>query len=115
GRPPGARGETGLGPPRATEGLATIRHLGLSRHRAARPYLGAIGQRLPGCDRAINGKPVARRGRNATGLTQVAGLPNRRWTVEVQRHPGVRLVVRSAITLGAVVAVLLSAAFSFHP
>jgi hypothetical protein len=33
----------------------------------------------------------------------------------VQRYPGVRLVVRSAITLGAVVAVLLSAAFSFHP
>ena len=33
----------------------------------------------------------------------------------VQRYPGVRLVARSAITLVAVVAVLLSAAFSFHP
>ncbi len=33
----------------------------------------------------------------------------------VQIYPGVRLVVRSAITLGAVVAVLLSAAFSVHP
>src|SRR6187402_3935982 len=97
----------------SAEVLATIRHLGLSRWRARRPYPVAIGQRLPGCDRAINGKPVARRGRKATGLTQVAGLPNRRWTVVVQRYPGVRLAVRSAITLGAVVAVLLSAAFSF--
>ncbi len=69
---------------------------------------------VPGRWSIDNGKPVARRGRKATGLTQVAGLPNRRWTVEVQSFPGVRLAVRSAITLGAVVAMLLTAAFSFH-
>src|SRR5580765_501897 len=45
----------GMVPPRAVgtyepsaEVLATIRHLGLSRHRALRPYLVAIGQRLHG-------------------------------------------------------------------
>jgi hypothetical protein len=61
-----------------------------------------------------NGKPVARRGRKATGLTQVAGLPNRRWTVEVQGTSRVRLVAHAAITLGAVLATLLTAVASFH-
>src|SRR4029077_2237966 len=102
------------GPPRSAEVLATNRHLGLSRHRAQRPYLVAIGQRLPGRDRAINGKPVARRGRKATGLSQVAGLPNRRWTMEVQRYARVRLVAHTIMNLGAVAAVLLSAAANFH-
>jgi len=60
-----------------------------------------------------NGKPVARRGRKATGLTQVAGLPNRRWTVEVQGTPRARLV-HAAMTLGAVLAMLLTAVASFH-
>jgi hypothetical protein len=61
-----------------------------------------------------NGKPVARRGRKATGLTQVAGLPNRRWTVEVQSPSRARRVAHAAMTLGAVVAMLLTAAASFH-
>jgi hypothetical protein len=61
-----------------------------------------------------NGKPVARRGRKATGLTQVAGLPNRRWTVEVQGTSRVRLVAHAAMTLGAVLAMLLTAVASFH-
>ena len=60
-----------------------------------------------------NGKPVARRGRKATGLTQVAGLPNRRWTVEVQSTSRARLA-HAAMTLGAVLAMLLTAAASFH-
>jgi len=68
----------------------------------------------PGGDRSTNGKPVARRGRKATGLTQVAGLPNRRWTVEVQRIPRARLIAHAAITLGATLAVVLTAAASFH-
>jgi len=68
----------------------------------------------PGPRPIDNGKPVARRGRKATGLTQVAGLPNRRWTVEVQDSSRVRLVVHAALTLGAVLATLLTAVASFH-
>jgi hypothetical protein len=34
--------------------------------------------------------------------------------MEVQRHPRVRLALHAAMTLGAVVAVLLSAAANFH-
>ena len=60
-----------------------------------------------------NGKPVARRGRKATGLTKVAGLPNRRWTVEVQGTARARLA-HAAMTLGAVLAMLLTAAASVH-
>jgi hypothetical protein len=69
---------------------------------------------VPGADRSINGKPVARRGRKATGLTQVAGLPNRRWTLEVQRFSRVRNLAHATMTLAAVVAVLLAAAADFH-
>jgi hypothetical protein len=60
------------------------------------------------------GKPVARRGRKATGLTQVAGLPNRRWTVEVQGSRRARLAVRAILNLGLVVAVVLTAAANFQ-
>ena len=73
-----------------------------------------VGQRRPRQRPIDNGKPVARRGRKATGLTQVAGLPTRRWTVEVQRFPRARIALHAAMTLGAVVAVLLSAAANFH-
>ena len=69
---------------------------------------------FPGRDRSTNGKPVARRGRKATGLTQVAGLPNRRWTLEVQRLPRARLIAHAAMTLGAALAVVLTAAANFH-
>ncbi len=65
-------------------------------------------------DRSINGKPVARRGRKATGLTQVAGLPKRRWTMEVQRFRRVRVAVQATVTLAAALAVLLSAAANFQ-
>ena len=68
----------------------------------------------PGGDRSTNGKPVARRGRKATGLTQVAGLPNRRWTVEVLKFPRARLALHAVTTLGVVVGVLLAAAADFH-
>jgi hypothetical protein len=78
------------------------------------PYPGAIGQRRPRRWPSDNGKPVARRGRKATGLTQVAGLPNRRWTVEVQRFPRARIALHAAVTLAAVVAVVLTAAASAH-
>ena len=69
---------------------------------------------VPGRDRSDNGKPVARRGRKATGLTQVAGLPNRRWTVEVQHSPRLRMVAAAVLNLGLVVGVLLSAAANFQ-
>jgi hypothetical protein len=69
---------------------------------------------LPGQRPIDNGKPVARRGRKATGLTQVAGLPNRRWTVEVQDSTRARRVAHAALTLGAVLATLLTAVASFH-
>ena len=61
-----------------------------------------------------NGKPVARRGRKATGLTQVAGLPNRRWTVMVQISPRVRIAVRAVMNVGLMVAVLLAAAANYQ-
>jgi hypothetical protein len=61
-----------------------------------------------------NGKPVARRGRKATGLTQVAGLPNRRWAVEVQISPRVRTLAHAAINLGLMVAVLLAATANYQ-
>ena len=63
---------------------------------------------------ADNGKPVARRGRKATGLTQVAGLPNRRWTVKVQSSPRARVTARAVLNLGLVVAVVLTAAANFQ-
>ena len=81
------------------------------RHR--RTLLRSVNAH-PGTRPTDNGKPVARRGRKATGLTQVAGLPNRRWTVEVQDSPRVRLVAHAALTLGAVLATLLTAVASFH-
>ena len=61
-----------------------------------------------------NGKPVARRGRKATGLSQVAGLPNRRRTMVVQKFPRARLALHAVTTLGVVVGVLLAAAADFH-
>ena len=61
-----------------------------------------------------NGKPIARRARKATGLRQVAGLPNRRWTVQVPFSPRLREVARAVTSLGAVLAVLLTAAASFQ-
>jgi hypothetical protein len=69
---------------------------------------------VPGVGRLDNGKPVARRGRKATGLKQVAGLPNRRWTVQVQRSTPVRVAVRAVLNLGLVAAVVLAAAANFH-
>jgi hypothetical protein len=61
-----------------------------------------------------SGKPVARRGRKATGLTQVAGLPIGRWAVEVQISPRARNVVRAALNLGVVIVVLLAASMTVH-
>ncbi len=69
---------------------------------------------VPGCDRSDNGKPVARRGRKATGLTQVAGLPNRRWTLTVQVSPRVQVAARAVLNVGLVIAVLLAAAANFQ-
>ena len=69
---------------------------------------------LPGCDRHDNGKPVARRGRKATGLTQVAGLPNRRWTGMVQVSPRVQVAVRAVLNVGVVLVVLLAAAANYQ-
>ena len=61
-----------------------------------------------------NGKPVARRGRKATGLSQVAGLPNRRWTLRVQVSPRVQVAVRATLNVGLVIAVLLAAAANYQ-
>ena len=69
---------------------------------------------VPGHDRSDNGKPVARRGRKATGLSQVAGLPNRRWTLRVQVSPRVQVAVRATLNVGLVIAVLLAAAANYQ-
>jgi hypothetical protein len=46
--------------------------------------------------------------------TQVAGLPNRRWTVEVLKFPRARIALHAVTTLGVVLGVLLAAAADFH-
>ena len=61
-----------------------------------------------------NGKPVARRGRKATGLSQVAGLPNRRWTVQVRISPRMRVVALTVRNVVLALAILLLAAASYH-
>jgi len=116
----GSGGELGLGTPgqgpRASArrtGLASPIFASRARCRRRRSLLPSVNA-LPGQRPIDNGKPVARRGRKATGLTQVAGLPNRRWTVEVQDSSRVRLVAHAALTLGAVLATLLTAVASFH-
>ena len=91
-----------------------VARLGLWRRRAPRPYAVAVGQRLPRQRSIDNGKPVARRGRKATGLTQVAGLPNRRWTLRVQNPLRASVVMHAVLTLGAVLAVVLTAAASVN-
>jgi hypothetical protein len=88
--------------------------LGLSRFRVRGRYAGAVGQRRSRRGPIDNGKPVARRGRKATGLTQVAGLPNWRWTVKVRISPRARQIALGALNLGAVLAVLVGAAASIH-
>lgn len=79
-----------------------------------RPTLLPSVNAVPGARPAENGKPVARRGRKATGLSQVAGLPKRRWTVQVQHSPRVRRVAHAVLNLSAVFAVLLAAAASYR-
>jgi hypothetical protein len=69
---------------------------------------------VPGERPTEKGKPVARRGRKATGLTEVAGLPTRRWAVEVQISPRMRVVAYVALNLGLAVALLFGAAASFR-
>src|SRR3954452_10653159 len=55
-------------PPRATEGP------GCARRFEGRPCV-STAKAVTGFGRIDNGKPVARRGRKATGLIEVAGLP----------------------------------------
>ena len=69
---------------------------------------------VPGRGPIDNGKPVARRGRKATGLTQVAGLPNRRWTTMVQVSPRAQVAVRAVLNVGVVLVVLLAAAANYQ-
>ena len=108
-------GDLASGPARKrAEVRPTATHLGPSPTSRQRTYAVAVGQRRSRRRPIDNGKPVARRGRKATGLTQVAGLPNRRWTVQVPFSPRVREVARAVTSFGAVLAVLLTAAASFQ-
>ena len=79
-----------------------------------RTYALAVGQRRSPRKLIDDGKSVARRGRKATGLKQVARLPNKRWPVQVPFSPRLREVARAVTSLGTVLAVLLTAGASFQ-
>src|SRR3954454_12126839 len=106
----------------APRALAAPPNRGTVLTHPSRPLAGRAGSAVACCRRSPstpagpidNGKPVARRGRKATGLSQVAGLPNRRWTMVVQKLPRARMALHAVTTLGMVVGVLLAAAADFH-
>jgi len=63
--------------------------------------------------RTDNGKPVARRGRKATGLLQVAGLPKPEVNRMVPTAGRVRTIAQAVLALAGVYAALLAASANF--